>query len=301
MYQCLGLAIEQDGGCGEDWWHPECLLGLPWDWYQAEKEISTREEGSRTTAPRMATAESVDDQDHPVPPGFPHEDQIETLICYKCTNRESWIKRYAGSVGFLPPLHYMPGGEARVKDENTEDSKSLLPMTGDADLGDSQILTSRKRKAEEDYSDPDSTTSKKLKVEAGDLDEQKSPKSIKCRTATLPEPASGPVSLIASDEDFRTRFCRCPECYPSLSRYQQLLEEEEDYEPPLSEDEDDAEGGGSVGTGSLLERGEAALSNVDRVRAIGMLNSPLPPSNRALSDIASNRGCNGIQSFKRQG
>ncbi|KAL9098987.1 MAG: hypothetical protein Q9187_009564 [Circinaria calcarea] len=141
-------------------------------------------------------------------------------------------------------------------------------MTRDADRGDSQFLTSKKRKAEEDYSDPESTLSKKLKVEAGDLDEQKLSKSIKCRTATLPEPPSGPVSLIASDVDFRTQFCRCPDCYPSLSKYPQLLEEEEDYEPPLSEDEDDAEGGGSVGTGSLLERGEAALSNIDRVRAI---------------------------------
>ena len=47
----------------------------------------------------------------------------------------------------------------------------------------------------------------------------------------------------------------------------QLLEEEESYEPPVSESGE--EGGQSAGTGSLLDRGEAALSNVDRVRAIG--------------------------------
>ena len=29
MFQCLGLGTVEDGGCGEDWWHPECLLGLP--------------------------------------------------------------------------------------------------------------------------------------------------------------------------------------------------------------------------------------------------------------------------------
>ncbi len=46
------------------------------------------------------------------------------------------------------------------------------------------------------------------------------------------------------------------------------MEEEESYEPPISESGDEA-GGQSVGTGSLLDRGEAALSNVDRVRAIG--------------------------------
>ena len=69
-------------------------------------------------------------------------------------------------------------------------------------------------------------------------------------------------------ENFRERFCRCPSCYPKLSEYPQLLEEEESYEPPISESGE--EGGQSVGTASLLDRGEAALSNVDRVRAIGM-------------------------------
>lgn len=74
-------------------------------------------------------------------------------------------------------------------------------------------------------------------------------------------------------EDFRERFCRCPSCYPDLSKHPQLLEEEESYEPPISESGE--EGGQSVGSASLLDRGEAALSNVDRVRAIGMSSSPM--------------------------
>ncbi|KAL4944526.1 hypothetical protein BDV06DRAFT_220258, partial [Aspergillus oleicola] len=41
---------------------------------------------------------------------------------------------------------------------------------------------------------------------------------------------------------------------------------EETYEPPLSENGDGAPG--STGTGSIYDRGEAALSNIDRVRAI---------------------------------
>lgn len=52
------------------------------------------------------------------------------------------------------------------------------------------------------------------------------------------------------------------------------MEEEESYEPPVSESGDDV-GGQSAGTGSLLERGEAALSNVDRVRAIGKFSLAL--------------------------
>lgn len=53
------------------------------------------------------------------------------------------------------------------------------------------------------------------------------------------------------------------------------MEEEETYEPPVSEDGSQGgndsrsvHGGGSTGSGSLLERGESALRNIDRVRAI---------------------------------
>ena len=74
-------------------------------------------------------------------------------------------------------------------------------------------------------------------------------------------------------ENFRERFCRCASCYPTLSKFPQLLEEEESYEPPVSESGE--EDGQSVGTASLLDRGEAALSNVDRVRAIGRCCSPM--------------------------
>lgn len=45
------------------------------------------------------------------------------------------------------------------------------------------------------------------------------------------------------------------------------MEEEETYEPPVSEDGDDGVGS-TVGSGSLLDRGERALSNMDRVKAI---------------------------------
>ena len=83
----------------------------------------------------------------------------------------------------------------------------------------------------------------------------------------LSDPPSGSFSIFCK-EDFREHFCRCPECYPLLKQHPQLLEEEYSYEPPLSES--GGEGGESMGTGSLLDRGEAALSNVDRVRAIGM-------------------------------
>ncbi|KAK5009565.1 hypothetical protein LTR28_000415 [Elasticomyces elasticus] len=80
-------------------------------------------------------------------------------------------------------------------------------------------------------------------------------------------PASTETLSLFLKEDFRDHLCRCSSCFPHLSTFPQLLEEEETYEPPVSES-DPGDGQGSVGTGSLLERGEAALSNIDRVRAI---------------------------------
>ena len=37
MYQCLGLGTHETGGCGEDWYHPGCLVGLGPKWYEKQK------------------------------------------------------------------------------------------------------------------------------------------------------------------------------------------------------------------------------------------------------------------------
>lgn len=116
-------------------------------------------------------------------------------------------------------------------------------------------ITSLKRSADEaELNDSAPSDSKKTKP------------SLPYHTS-LPTPLPTTFSLFCQ-ESFRSHFCRCAECYPLLKPHPQLLEEEYSYEPPLSES--GAEGAESVGTGSLLDRGEAALSNVDRVRAIGM-------------------------------
>lgn len=117
-----------------------------------------------------------------------------------------------------------------------------------------------KRKAEcETPEIADSSDSKKQKVNEGP----------RARHLSLPSAPKEAFSLFLR-EDFRDHLCRCAECYPILRAHPQLLEEEVLYEPPLSQD---GEGDGeSMGTGSLLDRGEAALSNVDRVRAIGKFN-----------------------------
>jgi len=87
-----------------------------------------------------------------------------------------------------------------------------------------------------------------------------------CRYAALPPAAIGTFSLFFKD-GFRDHLCKCMSCFPTLKDHPYLLEEEESYEPPMSSEGDD-EAPGSLGSRSLLDRGEAALSNVDRVRAI---------------------------------
>lgn len=255
MFQCLGLGTVETGGCGEDWWHPECIVGLPRDWHKAGKK---EEE------------ENNEDEEPPLPPGFPAEDDFETFICYKCIESNPWLKRYAGTAGFLPPIHYK-GDQSNVP-KNGKSGKEDTVNAPQEDEGNS-----KKRKLEDDEDEPtakkpkaDETTptGTEPKSESGRKPEQLQQQQTN-KHDTLPKTTpTGTFSLFLK-EDFRDHLCRCLQCYPHLSTHRQLREEEEAYEPPLSEASDEEHnGGGSTGTGSLLNRGEAAFSNMDRVRAI---------------------------------
>lgn len=279
MFQCIGLATEEDGGCGEDWWHPECLIGLPRDWHtkqgtskQPKPESSTvqRESTAGDTLPESTEVE------HPVPPGFPDEDSFDQLICYKCVESVPWLKRYAHASGFigLPKKGLeTPSAVVYGKQETTTRPKEFqhVPMLSN------ETEVSRKRSHDElEGEDDEASASKKAKVEtevsgpavsataSAGLSESQEPT---CNIQHLPPAPEGTISILAP-EDFRDKFCRCRDDYLKLREYPMLLADEETYEPPISEDGDGANGEGSVGTGSLLDRGEAALNNVDRVRAI---------------------------------
>ncbi|MCJ1318117.1 hypothetical protein MMC15_003444 [Xylographa vitiligo] len=267
MYQCIGLATEVEGGCGEDWWHPECLLGLPRDWHTLEHNISSTENRTALDQFTEASLEPDTDQYHPVPPGFPDEDQFEALICYKCSGTSPWVKRYANAEGFRC-LRYEAGGQQQELQSLRKAEIASRPGVKEIRVEErSELLAASKKRKAGDNGLVSESSPKKVKTEVYDTIAGLAQPST-CRSAILPPVPSDCISLVACDEDFRSRFCRCPNCYPLLSKYPQLLEEEEIYEPPLSEDGENADGGGSVGTGSLLDRGEAALSNVDRVRAI---------------------------------
>jgi E3 ubiquitin-protein ligase UBR7 len=273
MFQCLGLGTVEEGGCGEDWWHPECLMGVPRQQPQPKPKQeaigaleSVKEEVEGTTAAAAAAAaenNETNQEDHideaPLPAGFPAEDEFDHLICYKCVDAFPWIKQYAGTTGFLAALPSKPSSP--VKDDSSADSIT-------------QALDINKRKAEDDLEDGQDV--KKIKPDPENkITTDAAPSSNgnpPAKHEALPAAPTESISLFLRD-DFRDHFCRCAACFPRLAKHLQLLEEEDAYEPPMSEDgeqQDDARSaaGRSVHSGSLLERGEAALSSMDRVRAI---------------------------------
>lgn len=262
MFQCLGLGTVETGGCGEDWWHPECLIGLPRGWQNAAKEG----EPKPAVEDKKEDDAGEDGEEAPLPPGFPEEDDFETFVCYKCLDSNPWLKRYAGTKGFLAPVY-------KGKEEALQQIDQEAPETQKADEDQSQ---SRKRKAEDDEPEEDrdakrSKAGEETKLEAIQEDPQQqkpATETVKHKHESLPGRAPVGAFSLFLKEDFRDHLCHCPDCFHNLVPHSQLREEEEAYEPPLSEDGDEANGGGSQGTGSLLDRGEAALSNIDRVRAI---------------------------------
>ncbi|TPX13352.1 uncharacterized protein E0L32_006325 [Thyridium curvatum] len=298
MFQCLGLGTAETGGCGEDWWHPGCVVGMGPKWWESMEKPKKEEKAAKVTADGQAgdkslptisedaeeqppkpaqtegaeqakkTQEEEEDDDPPMPPGFPGEDDFEAFLCYKCVEANPWIKRYAGTSGFLPPVYFKDGGtkeqqpaveetlskKRKVDDEDTEsqDSKRVKGESQDGAPAPAAAAAAADAPASSTDADAESTADTKPV----------------CKLDSLPAAPIGTVSLFMTPT-FRDALCRCPSCFPLLAPHPQLLEEEETYEPPVSED-----GGGNGdaasthGSGSLLERGESALRNVDRVRAI---------------------------------
>ncbi|KAJ9608239.1 hypothetical protein H2200_007227 [Cladophialophora chaetospira] len=288
MFQCLGLGTVETGGCGEDWYHPECLMGLPRNWHATHDN----QEGDTKIAekPENGEPEEKEEASHPVPPGFPNEDEFEAMICYKCVESNPWIKKYAGTPGFLPPV--------LRKDEHSDTNSITAP----AEL--SATTTLKRKASDSDLDAGPPSPSKRVKDEVGGSQEQEPPALLTGTSATnnksLPpssndgsttaeptntdqkpqpkhallnsSPPTGRFSIFVK-ADFRDHLCHCPSCYPNLIPHPQLLEDEETYEPSLSSEASSQEhpagtNGGGSSRASLLDRGEAALSNVDRVRAI---------------------------------
>ncbi|KAL7807158.1 putative zinc finger in N-recognin domain-containing protein [Trichoderma aethiopicum] len=292
MFQCLGLGTEETGGCGEDWYHPGCLVGMGPKWYEkmeskrprsAPKEPGSQTNGLATITesdeaqPTNGTAEAGDvavedeDDEPPMPPGFPGEADFEGFLCYKCVDANPWIKQYAGTPGFLPAIFLeQPEASAPSPSDSTTTvaSKKRKAEDGDEERADAKRIKSEgetvSTTAEGAAAQP---AEDQLDVKPSDARDAKEDGPTSCKLPNLPAAPKGRFSLFFK-EDFRERFCRCSDCFRHLNAHPQLLEEEEVYEPPLSDDGASQHGGSTHGSGSLLDRGESALRNMDRVKAI---------------------------------
>ncbi|KAK1654771.1 putative zinc finger in N-recognin-domain-containing protein [Colletotrichum phormii] len=310
MFQCLGLGTSETGGCGEDWYHPGCLVGMGPNWFEGmkkEKPTTGKEPAEATSLPTISedseahpgdeatTAKKQDDdgededEDPPMPPGFPGEDDFEAFLCYKCVNANPWIKKYAGAKGFLPAVY---STQKNADASGTEETTKKRKAEEDVDLSDAKRLKSTSESTEDK---PDSSAPE-VKQETQEAS------SATCRWAALPSPPAEEFSLFMT-EDFRNNICRCSSCYPNLDPHPQLLEEEETYEPPLSDGGNSEHGGSTNGSGSLLDRGESALRNVDRVRAIegvmayNHLKDQLKPFFQQFAESGKAIGAEDIKSY----
>ncbi|KAL1901544.1 hypothetical protein Cpir12675_000413 [Ceratocystis pirilliformis] len=303
MFQCLGLGTHLDGGCGEDWFHPGCLVGLGAEWYEKQTpDVATEDDVATTktnpdqapksdappseSVPRELPAATSDDDDDeaieddvPMPEGFPKEDTFESLICFKCLEAHPWAKKYAGLPGFLPAVFVKP-----QKEDST--LETTVDEVGSGCRSDIVVVEPKKRKAEELESDSlqeedqvkrartvsvDHSAAESLETDAKTVEGAVSMESgldtptSMCKVSSI-TPSSEPFSLFCCP-GFRDNLCPCSTCQLTLSSHPQLLKEEETYEPSISANSE-AGGQSTAGSGSLYDRGESALKNMDRVRAI---------------------------------
>lgn len=287
MFQCMGLGTHETGGCGEDWYHPGCLVGLGPKWYEKQPKLVSNGNGAlppisedpalendaadqrqpRTGGNQVVEEDGDDEEDAPLPDGFPAEDEFDQFLCYKCVEAFPWIKRYAGTTGFLPAVFLQKESEAsaskkrKLEDdglsEDNERSKRVKSEVEEAEVvlhateASNTVPPAKEEDVKEDVKE--------------DLKKDEAPSTTGCKLPSLPPAPTGQFSLFVT-ENFRDQFCRCASCFPKLQLHLQLLEEEETYEPPLTDEASDH--GSTHGSGSLYDRGESALKNVDRVRAI---------------------------------
>ncbi|KAK2600205.1 hypothetical protein QQS21_005079 [Conoideocrella luteorostrata] len=321
MFQCLGLGTHETGGCGEDWYHPGCLVGTGPKWFEKMEGgtkrkastggpngngLATISEGDedQTDGPtnNKADVTVVDDEDDPpMPPGFPDEDNFEGFLCYKCVDANPWIKPYAGTSGFLPAVFYNPSNSNDVA--KSEDEGTSAKRKAEDDVEELSEAKRVKSDAEEPIADEIETNVDSNPAAAEDtILKAEDVSSLGCKLPNLPRAPAGRFSLFFKD-GFRDQLCQCSDCYRILNNHPQLLEEEEVYEPPLSDGGASQDGGSTHGSGSLLERGESALRNVDRVRAIegvmayNHLKEQLKPFFQQFAESGKAVGAEDIKSY----
>lgn len=289
MYQCL-----LGDACGEDWFHDGCIVGDKREVVVESKVIGGSAigggragvggegEGPNTAVQLNGDEEAPgeEDEDEERPNGFPEEDAFDGFICWLCVEKNPWLKRYAGTPGFLEAVYKKDALSPKdEKDGGTAEETSPAPDTKTAEAESSH---SKKRKADDDpepdtestipptkrAKTPDPSTALSSSSTTNDTLSDPTPQACTYESLSPPTQTTIPFSLFLTST-FRTSLCHCPIHLPLLYPHPVLLEEEDTYEPPLDTSSAGADDDASVHSGnSLLDRGERALGMVDRVKAI---------------------------------
>lgn len=270
MYQCL-----LGDACGEDWFHDGCIVGEKRDESKRPAVEGGVVAGPEITAQcdRGEDGPEEEDEDEERPDGFPEEDSFDAFICWLCVEKNPWLKRYAGTPGFLDAVYKKdsPPSEATTnKKSNVEEASSVSNEAAEAE-------SSKKRKADDVESDPEPKTprSKRAKTpdpaaalsSSNDTLTDLTPQVCTHEFLSPPMQTTKPFSLFLAPT-FRAQLCHCPIHLPFLYPHPVLLEEEDTYEPPLDTSSTGDDAASAHSGNSLLDRGERALGMVDRVKAI---------------------------------
>lgn len=314
MYQCL-----LGDACGEDWFHDGCIVGekrVVGKHVTVGGEVTDGDrEGLKTTLQLNGDQDGPEEEeeDEERPNGFPEEDAFDGFICWLCVEKNPWLKRYAGTPGFLEAVYKK---DAPPKAENGGGTVEEIGPVPDTKASEAETShNSKKRKADDDP-EPDAKSTISLTKRAKTPDPSTALSSSSATKHTPSDPTlqaciyeslspptqtTTPFSLFLS-LTFRTNLCHCPTHLPLLYPHPVLLEEEDTYEPPL-DTSSAADDNASVHSGnSLLDRGERALGMVDRVKAIeGVMayNSLKEKVKGFLKPFAESGEAVGVEDVKR--
>jgi len=281
--------------CQEDWFHDTCLVGREPPEYvkeQKRKEAEARGEREETkgvngklptaTDGEAATTsvaekgkgiattdglaavmsdhgegeEEEEDVDNKRAKDLGFPEDFGNMICWKCLDANPWLKQLASYPEFFALGRKGAGSQ---KEETTTVAIGVSPPKPEAE-SNPESQHGQKRKASDDQKkeSDDGTSTKRVRAEDAKAETTAPTPTIAC---TLPGPAPLPSRFsLLLPTSFRATLCHCPSCFQNLRTFPILLEEEESHQPEVSRS--------ASPTGSILEEGERALNNMDRVRAI---------------------------------
>jgi E3 ubiquitin-protein ligase UBR7 len=273
MFQCLLGDV-----CGEDWFHEECILGIPYgsvDRAKTKKIASPvrtastypvgvnmfdqlesahsadvkapdviKEEAEERQRQELGDNDDSDGEDTTLE-GLPNEDEFISFVCWKCVdkNRKAFneLRRLKGAV----VATVVRGGFENMEDRNNKLSSTFRKRRLE-DSDDSRQGNSKKSKIENATaltSNPTGMTKQEIE-EDSQYDEATDAEQYSLFLA------DGFHEIVQQNTQ--------PELNRLTSKFPCLLEEEEIYEPP---DDNDA-------NSSLMDGGARALNQLPREQAI---------------------------------